>query len=1760
MSKRVNSSKIEQLLFPSPSLSAVEQSILFTRGTPIFSSLFPPAKSHGLGQSLPKLLKTGVALALACAALGQAPKEAQAQTKLAQAPLLQFGVAMVGPAPIRDTPLPDICWAPGTSAATIAEFERREIDSPFQISPYRVIGQGRWTRTATDGGGLMQGQPTTIRYSIVPDGTAIPGFGNEAAAPSNLQARLTSIYGSKTAWLTLFARVGAALSAQSGLNYIYEPNDDGAAFGPVGNGDQSPGVIGTRGDVRVSGHRIDGDSNRLAYNFEPAGGGDMVIDTADNFYENRRDDDLGFRNVITHEFGHGVGLAHTCPLSETKLMEPLVSYDFDGPQLDDIRGLQRFYGDSLEDNDTAATATNLGALNNGTTNAAPGKTLSIDNTSDSDYFRFSTPANKSISITVRPVGDAYLEGPQNADGSCSAGTNLDPKTINDLGFELLQSDAAGNFTSVASVNANPAGGTETLVPTNFPAGGNFRVRVFGGNVADVQTYTMDVTVGAPVVTPTPVPDPTAGPEPTPVPTPTAGPTPLPGPTAIRPIVDLNGLNADEAAGEDSPNPSGIDNTSIYQFRILTGGAIAGIGGPQFITPDEAIIFSDISSTPVIPGSAIAEARVELTPDDSCIIRTDQTTIPDGIAPDNCNPQGKRDNEVLAIPAQALTNLNNAFRQNLSAAYDVNTQILTIRGGQRSNREIRAAYQAVLQLVTYENKLPIDAPNQPFRRTPNLRDRVITYVVDTDTDETNNRDGRFVPQDPGNPKQSKPATLILRFVDSPSLVVTTLSDASTDTDQLNSLREAINFANSTPAFNNANPPVANPPSIITFAPDLATAQRPGTINLLSPLPPLNGGAAIAVQGPGARILTINGSRAGSSVFTNFGSSTISGLRITGGTGNTGGGILNNGGSLTVNASTISGNSAGVGGGVGTVGGAFTLTNSTISGNAGGGLYLNNFSGGDTGQLTTTLTNSTISGNTGEGISHVAGTVTTSLVTITNNSAAGYALSGNNSSVAQVGSTIISDNANNDVTTTGRTYTSRGYNLVGTGNAANAANFGAAGDQINPAGGARLSVLANNGGPTNTHNLLSGSPAINNGGAAGGTAPAGQPATDQRGEGFPRVALGNIDIGALEKQNNDAVVNPIITPRNPTTNQTITVNANTDAPANSLNYEFFVNGTSVQSGNSNTLDLSVPGQGDLGDTVSVRVTADNGSGVVVAGTDSVVVTNRPTFTTTISATNPAPNAGSTEVLTNSLLRANIAVTNPNNDGFTATYQWSVNGVAIPGERGQTLDLSKAGNGDRGDVVSVRVTITDNSSGDQVVQTASVTVGNTAPIAAPVTFNVASGQTVRIALSATDVDTKQPTQAKPNGVDRFFRFDITTAPTKGTATIATNADGSSVLVYTAGATATGADTLQFTATDTTTFANGTLTTGAGSRTSAPATATINITSTTPTPTPPPAPTPTPVPTPAPTPSNRPPSGSNFSVKTQREVPFVARIALSDPDPEDTYNTLRVVRVGGLKKGTGGIRKDTDGVWKLFYKASRLYQGDDFCQYVVIDSKGAQSAPFTITINILNTKPTARSTKMQVAAGGSASVAIFGQDADNDTLTFQRVGGPTKGTGEIRRDTDGVVRFFYQNDPAAVGNDEVRFVAVDGNAGGISDIATIEITVVGVFNRAPSAQNVAGTTTANTPVAVAVAATDPDEGDVLTFKRVGGPNNGSGEIRQDTDGTFKMFYTPRDGFTGTETIRYVAVDQKGRPSAPATITITVTASPSAASAIKSSPSAGSS
>jgi hypothetical protein len=230
-----------------------------------------------------------------------------------------------------------------------------------------------------------------------------------------------------------------------------------------------------------------------------------------------------------------------------------------------------------------------------------------------------------------------------------------------------------------------------------------------------------------------------------------------------------------------------------------------------------------------------------------------------------------------------------------------------------------------------------------------------------------------------------------------------------------------------------------------------------------------------------------------------------------TDGTGGGICAEANAtLTIDSSTLSGNYAGDYGGGLANNGTLTINNSTLSGNRGefaAGAILNGFNG----DASLTVSNSTLSGNTtqlhGGGIWN-GGQSAISNSTLSGNSGMTAGAIVNRLGTLDIESTILKrgelgPNISND----SGTVISHGYNLS-SDNGGGVLN--GPGDQINT--NPLLGPLQNNGGPTFTHELLPGSPAIDTG-DPDFTPP---PFFDQRGPGFDRVVNGRIDKGSFELQ--------------------------------------------------------------------------------------------------------------------------------------------------------------------------------------------------------------------------------------------------------------------------------------------------------------------------------------------------------------------------------------------------------------------------------------------------------------------------------------------------------------------------------------------------------------------------------------------------------------------------------------------------------------------
>jgi hypothetical protein len=301
--------------------------------------------------------------------------------------------------------------------------------------------------------------------------------------------------------------------------------------------------------------------------------------------------------------------------------------------------------------------------------------------------------------------------------------------------------------------------------------------------------------------------------------------------------------------------------------------------------------------------------------------------------------------------------------------------------------------------------------------------------------------------------------------------------------------------------------------------------------------------ITISGLGANLLTV--SRAQNApqfrIFHVEPNRTVivEGITISNGIAISGGGIYNSHSTLTVDGCAISGNSA------------------TDSKYAGGGIFNDGFSSSGSGPATLNVMNSTISGNSanagfGGGIMNLGlgyfATLTVSNSTITGNTARDQAGGGgidnqsDGQAFATVANSTFSDNSgyagiiNDGELTIGNTIlkagtrptitkvgfghtTSAGYNLS-SDDAGGLLN--GIGDQINT--DPLLGPLQDNGGPTSTHALLPGSPAID----AGDSNFTPPPLYDQRGPGFDRVVNGRIDKGSFEVQGATPTPTPTATP--------------------------------------------------------------------------------------------------------------------------------------------------------------------------------------------------------------------------------------------------------------------------------------------------------------------------------------------------------------------------------------------------------------------------------------------------------------------------------------------------------------------------------------------------------------------------------------------------------------------------------------------------------
>ncbi len=280
----------------------------------------------------------------------------------------------------------------------------------------------------------------------------------------------------------------------------------------------------------------------------------------------------------------------------------------------------------------------------------------------------------------------------------------------------------------------------------------------------------------------------------------------------------------------------------------------------------------------------------------------------------------------------------------------------------------------------------------------------------------------------------------------------------------------------------------------------------------------------------------------------------------------------------------------------------------------------------------------------------------------------------------------------------------------------------------------------------------------------------------------------------------------------------------------------------------------------------------------------------------------------------------------------------------------------------------------------------------------------------------------------------------------------------------------------------------------------------------------------------SDEPPVAVDDSATTPEDTAVVIDVLTNDSDPEGGALT-----VTGATVDTGTVAVNPDGT--LTYTPAADYNGPATIVYTIADPDGnTATGEVAVTVEPVNDAPVPTPDTGTTAEGTPVTLddpSDNDSDPDGDPLTTVGVGTPTNGTATLN--PDGTVT--YTPDDGFTGEDTIPYTVTDGE-----DTVPGEIIVTVTPDEDPNGAPVTTPDTATTEEDTAVTIADPSandtdpDGDPVTVDSIGTPTNGTATLNP--DGT--VTYTPDTGFTGTDTIPYVATD--GEDTTPGEIIVTVT------------------
>ena len=266
--------------------------------------------------------------------------------------------------------------------------------------------------------------------------------------------------------------------------------------------------------------------------------------------------------------------------------------------------------------------------------------------------------------------------------------------------------------------------------------------------------------------------------------------------------------------------------------------------------------------------------------------------------------------------------------------------------------------------------------------------------------------------------------------------------------------------------------------------------------------------------------------------------------------------------------------------------------------------------------------------------------------------------------------------------------------------------------------------------------------------------------------------------------------------------------------------------------------------------------------------------------------------------------------------------------------------------------------------------------------------------------------------------------------------------------------------------------------------------------------------------------PIATSQSVTTIEDTATSITLAGTDADGSVVAYAVTSVPAKGVLSGTAPL---------LTYTPSADATGGDMFTFTVTDDGGATSAAGTVSLAItpVNDAPTATALSVTTNEDTAVAVSLAGTDVDGTIASYTVVTNPTQGA------LSGTApALTYTPTANANGSDSFTYSVTD-DGGLTSAVVTVALTVSPV-NDLPTATPQSVSVLRNTNLSITLAGTDVD-GTVTGYtytQPAHGTVTGTGAA---------LTYTPVTDYVGTDSFTFIALDQLGGESAPATVSLTV-------------------